>query len=406
MAFGDFYARFYAESGDDRLIDRVSLNDSGAASATFGTDGDGNYLRLTDQASVELGAAFDPDSTGGYTIAILFKKRTTGNFLHWFSGGTAGAQFGANGPALKHQSASEHRVTVLASSSGNFYNAGATADGDLIGIVIAMPAGVSSPTARVWIAGASHTGTDPDQLITTSIGATAHAAWSHLNFNQAGGADSDLYALGIWDEVLPDADNTTLVETIYSSIVTGTLGGGNLPPVFDGPDVAVPTLVEGVAMSAIDVSGRFSDPESGSLTFGKAGTWPAGVDVTVGGVIQGTPSASSAATYAGLTVTANDGTTTTASNTFSITVNPPQGTVTVPALASLGASAVTGQAGLWAKVLALADGGDVATVSGLSQEVDGTVIVTDPAMAQGGDYIVALVNPITGGRHIGRYVAT
>lgn len=405
MPFGDFHARFYAESGDDRLIDRVSLNDSGAASAVFGTDGDGNYLRITAQLAVALGASFDPDATGGFTVAILFKKRATSNFFHWFAMDAAAGTFGGNGASLKHQSAAEHRVQVSAASATTLHNAGATADGDLIGLVLACPAGVVNPTWRLWIAGASHTGTAPDVTVPTTFGATQFAPVASLNFDQSGAADHDLYALGVWDEVLPDADCSTLVETLYSSIVTGTLGGGNLPPVFDGPDIAVPTLQEGVAMSAIDVSARFSDPEAGPLTYDKAGTWPSGVTVTAAGVIQGTPAAASAGAYTGLTVTATDGTTTTASNAFAITVNPPQGAIVVPALRNLMGGAVTGEAGLWAAALALADGAHVVTVSGLAQEIDGTVIVTDPAMVQGVDYILTLVNPITGARHVGRYTA-
>lgn len=107
----------------------------------------------------------------------------------------------------------------------------------------------------------------------------------------------------------------------------------NEPAQFDGPNISNLEVYLDLAMGGVDVSARFSDPESDALTYDKAGTWPDGVTVTSGGVIQGTPTETGE--FTGLTVTATDGGATASSNTFSITVveaPPPVDGGMVPAL--------------------------------------------------------------------------
>jgi len=90
-------------------------------------------------------------------------------------------------------------------------------------------------------------------------------------------------------------------------------------PVFNGPTISVPTLVESTVMANLSVAARFSDPQGQALAFSALGAWPPGVTISTGGIIQGTPT--TAGNYSGLSVRATDPDGNSAdSNTFSITV--------------------------------------------------------------------------------------
>jgi len=97
------------------------------------------------------------------------------------------------------------------------------------------------------------------------------------------------------------------------------IAASNATPTFPGPNIANDaTLVEGTALTPLDVSSKFSDPGD-TLTFSKQGTWPPGVDISSSGVISGTPT--TLGTYNTMKVRATD----TASqhidsNTFTYTV--------------------------------------------------------------------------------------
>src|SRR5690606_27677389 len=95
---------------------------------------------------------------------------------------------------------------------------------------------------------------------------------------------------------------------------------------FDGPDISIPSLTRGQAMTSVNVSGRFSDSQGETRTFSKVGTWPDGVTLTSAGVIQGTPTQHG--TFASLKVRAtNQSLDTEDSNAFTITVARPPGVV-------------------------------------------------------------------------------
>lgn len=109
-------------------------------------------------------------------------------------------------------------------------------------------------------------------------------------------------------------DNSSLSLPVWPSGAVNE----NSAPAFDGPSISISDLALNSAMASVDVSGRFSDADADPLTYDKAGTWPAGLTVTSGGVIQGTPTETGV--FAGLTVTATDGIDSASSNTFTITV--------------------------------------------------------------------------------------
>jgi len=95
---------------------------------------------------------------------------------------------------------------------------------------------------------------------------------------------------------------------------------GNQRPVFDGPDIGDLVLTENVAMTAIDVGARFSDPDMDSLTHASVGTaLPAGITY-INGVLSGTPTAVAVTT--GYVMQAADPEPLTSnSDTFGITVS-------------------------------------------------------------------------------------
>jgi hypothetical protein len=85
---------------------------------------------------------------------------------------------------------------------------------------------------------------------------------------------------------------------------------------FVGPDISTINLTEDAAMSPRDFSARFSSPNP--ITYALNGTPPAGVTLDANGVLSGTPTETG--TFAGLSITADDGSTTEDSNAFSIQV--------------------------------------------------------------------------------------
>lgn len=177
-----------------------------------------------------------------------------------------------------------------------------------------------------------------------------------------------------------------------SNFTTEAEGPGNLPPIFDGPSIAAISGTEGIALSALDVSARFSDAES-ALTFSAVGSWPAGVTVSSAGVISGTPT--TAGTYASLQVRATDsGSLTADSNTFSITVAaaalPSTITVTEPLKNNTG-TLLASISGVRVAVLEAATLAGVYETSGLTTNASGILApITDASITTGQQYHVAI----------------
>lgn len=158
----------------------------------------------------------------------------------------------------------------------------------------------------------------------------------------------------------------------------------NTAPLFNGPNIGAQSGTVSTALTALDVSSRYSDAE-GALTFSAVGTWPAGVAVSSAGVISGTPTA--AGSYTTLTVRATDvGGLTVSSDSFTFTVAaaPPPSTVTVlDALRNNTGTLWSNQSGIRVSVVRASDfvqvyaaTGLATNASGILQAVSGAGIVT------------------------------
>ncbi|WP_019990668.1 putative Ig domain-containing protein [Rudanella lutea] len=117
---------------------------------------------------------------------------------------------------------------------------------------------------------------------------------------------------------------------------------GNQPPTLVGLGIASPQSgTVGIPFTST-VSGAFSDPDGGTLTFTAMGL-PAGLSISSGGVISGTPTVSGSFN---VTVTANDGQGGTVSDDFVLNVSPAAGNQP-PTLVGLGiASPQSGTVGI------------------------------------------------------------
>ena len=181
-------------------------------------------------------------------------------------------------------------------------------------------------------------------------------------------------------------------DTADTNSFSITINATNTSPSFTGPSIAAISATEGVALSSLDVSTRFSDAES-ALTFSAVGSWPAGVTVSSAGVISGTPTTTG--TYSGLQVRATDaGALTADSNAFSITVAaaalPSTITVTEPLKNNTG-TVLASQSGVRVAVLKAADLVSVYETSGLTTNATGMLApITDASIITGQQYHVAI----------------
>ena len=179
--------------------------------------------------------------------------------------------------------------------------------------------------------------------------ATGGSAWSLT------GTDAGLLSIssggvvtlasGNFDRETRASYSFNVLRGAVAQAVTLNINNVNEAPTFNGPDISVPGLVVGVAMSSINAALLFADPDAGDTgTYSAVGTWPAGVTVNSAGLISGTPT--TPGTSSSLRVRRTDGGALTAdSNLFSITVSAPgtAPTITVqPANQTVTAGATAG----------------------------------------------------------------
>jgi hypothetical protein len=166
----------------------------------------------------------------------------------------------------------------------------------------------------------------------------------------------------------------------------------NTAPLFNGPAIGARAGTAAVALAPLDVSGRFSDAESG-LTFTAVGTWPAGVTVSSAGVISGTPT--TAGSYPTLSVRATDtGSLTVDSDVFAFTVAaaPAASTVTVLDVLHNNTDTVwANQSGIRVSVVRASDFVQVYAATGLTTNASGILqAITGAGIVTATSYHVAI----------------
>lgn len=180
----------------------------------------------------------------------------------------------------------------------------------------------------------------------------------------------------------------------------------NPVPTFSGPNIADITATQGVAMSSVNVSNRFSDTDS--LTFSAVGTWPTGLGVSSAGLINGTATAV-AGVYSNLRVRATDTASQTVdSNAFSVTVQEVvgvDGTITTEPLRNNTGMLLANVSGITAHVYTKAEGDKVVSLIGLMSDAAGVLTIASPLIAAENDYRVIVVLA-DGGEGVAGYKAS
>lgn len=183
-----------------------------------------------------------------------------------------------------------------------------------------------------------------------------------------------------------------------------TITNVNEAPTFAGPDLALSTLSLSVLMTPVDAAGRFADPDSGDAgTYSAIGTWPAGVTVSLAGLISGTPTASG--TYSNLRVRRTDGGGLTAdSNLFTITVAAaPPVTITGQPLKNNTGTVLASFTIPKVAVVRLSDMAPVLSLTNQTTNGSGIPAFTSALMEAGATYVALLAN--ADGTSLGAFTA-
>lgn len=101
--------------------------------------------------------------------------------------------------------------------------------------------------------------------------------------------------------------------------LTITIVNANEAPVFNGPSIGAQTATVGTAITPVDHSAKWSDPDSGDTGTYSATGLPPGLSVT-GGTLSGTPTTAGA--YSTTIIRTDGNGLTASSNTFTFTVSP------------------------------------------------------------------------------------
>lgn len=292
----------------------------------------------TNQAPTVVGSGIADPQSG--TVGVAFTSNVSGAFsdpdgnalTFTASGLPAGLGISAGGTISGTPSQSGvFSVTVTANDG----NGGTVSDDFTLNIAPAAPTNqapvlsgtpLTSPqNATVGVAFSTSTAqafTDPDGGPLTF---TAGNLPTGVSINPTTGVISGAPTVSGGFNVI-----VTATDPQGASVATGfTLNVAPAAPVNQSPTVVGSGITDpqsgtvGVVFTS-NVSGAFTDPDGNPLTF-TATSLPAGVGISSGGIISGTPSQSGSF---GVTVTANDGNGGTVSDTFTLTISPASSTTT------------------------------------------------------------------------------
>lgn len=197
--------------------------------------------------------------------------------------------------------------------------------------------------------------------------------------------------------VIPSALDVTAIAARSADPYSVLTGSSNAAPTFSGPNIGNLSGTVGTALTSNTVSDSFSD--SDALSFSAIGSWPAGVSVSSGGVISGTPT--TAGTYAALKVRATDTAAQTVdSDTFSFTIaaSAGTGTITTGAMKNNTGTVLASLSGWSVNVYHASTGALIVQKTGLTTSAGGVLTITDAAIVAGTTYAYEPVHATYGRR--------
>lgn len=321
--------RMFADTGDTTAPVLTSPTGTQTGSTTA------NVGATTDEGSGTMWAVVTTSATQPSVAQIKAGQNHTGASAAW--GGsqaisTTGAKtLGATGLTASTAYYGHVVHTDAAANDSNRVSSAeftTAAGGDVTPPVITGPGAATGATSSANInenTTAVHTFT-ADETVTWDLNGGADVA--KFSINPSTGALAFLVAPDFEAPTDTGTDNTYVVgvratdtsTNATTQTCTVTVLNVNEAPLFSGSNIGTQSGTVGVALTPLDVSSRFTDPDAGDTrTFAPVGSWPAGVTVTSAGVIQGTPTTSGS--FTGLTVRATDtGSLQVSSDTFTFNI--------------------------------------------------------------------------------------